>query len=67
MMPGPMQIAIIIFVIILLFGAKKLPQLARSMGESINEFKKGKEESDLRDEIEQAEKPESAESEEKAS
>ncbi|MEO0446881.1 MAG: twin-arginine translocase TatA/TatE family subunit, partial [Verrucomicrobiota bacterium] len=51
MMPGPIQIAIIVFVIILLFGAKKLPQLARSMGESINEFKKGKEESDLREQV----------------
>lgn len=44
MMPGPMQIAIIVFVIILLFGAKKLPQLARSIGESLGEFKKAREE-----------------------
>ncbi len=42
-MPGPVQIAIILFVIILLFGAKKLPALARSLGESITEFKKGRE------------------------
>jgi sec-independent protein translocase protein TatA len=27
--------------IMLLFGARKLPQLARSMGSSVNEFKKG--------------------------
>ncbi len=44
MMPGPMQIAIIVFVIILLFGAKKLPQLARGVGESLNEFKKARQE-----------------------
>ncbi len=44
MMPGPMQIAIIVFVIILLFGAKKLPQLARGMGESLNEFQKARKE-----------------------
>ena len=44
MMPGPWQIAIIIFVIILLFGAKKLPQLARGVGESLNEFQKARKE-----------------------
>jgi sec-independent protein translocase protein TatA len=27
--------------VMLLFGARKLPQLARSMGSSVNEFKKG--------------------------
>jgi sec-independent protein translocase protein TatA len=31
----------IIIVLLLLFGAKKLPELARSMGSSVNEFKKG--------------------------
>ena len=28
-------------VVLLLFGARKLPELARSMGSSVNEFKKG--------------------------
>ena len=32
---------IIVAVVVLLFGARKLPQLARSMGESITEFKRG--------------------------
>jgi sec-independent protein translocase protein TatA len=31
----------ILIVVLLLFGAKKLPELARSMGSSVNEFKKG--------------------------
>lgn len=39
MMPGPAQVAIILFVILLLFGAKKLPQLARAFGESMRELK----------------------------
>ena len=41
---GPQQILIILLVVILLFGAKKLPALARSLGQSIGEFKKGRQE-----------------------
>jgi TatA/E family protein of Tat protein translocase len=35
---------LILLVVLLLFGAKKLPELSRSLGKSINEFKKGREE-----------------------
>jgi sec-independent protein translocase protein TatA len=38
---GPMEWALIAVVIILLFGARKLPELARSLGSSVTEFKKG--------------------------
>lgn len=31
----------ILIIVVLLFGAKKLPDLARSLGSSVNEFKKG--------------------------
>jgi sec-independent protein translocase protein TatA len=38
---------IIIFVVILLlFGAKKIPELARGLGKSVGEFKKAKEDFD---------------------
>ena len=43
---GPWQIAILVFVVLLFFGSKKLPELAHSLGKSLGEFKKGKEEGD---------------------
>ena len=39
---GPDMI-IILIVVLLLFGAKKLPELARGLGQSLNEFKKARE------------------------
>jgi sec-independent protein translocase protein TatA len=41
-MSGAPEILLIIFVLLLLFGSKKLPELARSLGQSLNEFKRGK-------------------------
>jgi sec-independent protein translocase protein TatA len=38
---GPTEILIVLGIVILLFGAKKLPELARSVGRSTSEFKKG--------------------------
>ena len=38
---GPWEWIIVLGVIVLLFGAKKLPELARSLGRSSSEFKKG--------------------------
>ena len=35
------ELLVILLIILLLFGAAKLPEIARSMGKSINEFKKG--------------------------
>ncbi len=35
------EILIILAVVLLLFGAKRLPEIARSLGRSSNEFKKG--------------------------
>jgi len=43
---GP-DMLIILFVILILFGGKKLPELARSLGASIKEFKKGKDQDHL--------------------
>lgn len=38
---GTGEIIIIVVVILLLFGAKRIPELARSVGKGINSFKQG--------------------------
>ena len=40
---GPMEIALILIVILLLFGAKRIPEIARSLGRASQEYKKAKE------------------------
>lgn len=37
---GPVELLIIVLVIMLLFGAKKIPELAQGLGKGIREFKK---------------------------
>jgi sec-independent protein translocase protein TatA len=50
---GPQEVIIIFVVILLLFGAKKIPELARGLGKSMGEFKKARE--DFEREITKAE------------
>jgi sec-independent protein translocase protein TatA len=38
-MPGGWEMVVIALVILLMFGAKKLPELARGLGQGIREFK----------------------------
>jgi len=37
---GPTEIILIVLVIVLLFGGKKIPQLMKGLGEGMREFKK---------------------------
>ncbi len=37
---GGQEIAVILVVVLLLFGAKRLPELARSLGQGVREFRK---------------------------
>lgn len=37
---GPWQVVLILLVVVLLFGGKKIPELMKGLGEGLNEFKK---------------------------
>lgn len=45
-LPGGPELIVILFIVVLLFGATKLPQLAKGLGQSIKEFKKASKEGD---------------------
>jgi len=45
-MIGPWQIILIVLVVLLMFGGKKIPELMKGLGRGLTEFKKGKEEGD---------------------
>ena len=49
---GPWEIILILAVVLVLFGAKKLPELAKGMGQGIKEFKKASR--GVNDELERA-------------
>ncbi len=40
-MIGPWQIGLIVLVVLLLFGGKKIPEMMKGMGKGIREFKDG--------------------------
>ena len=47
---GAGEILVILFIVLLLFGAKKLPELAKGLGKGIKEFKNAS--STIKDEVE---------------
>ena len=50
--PGMPEILLVLAVILIFFGAKKLPELAKGMGQGIKEFKKATR--DVNNELERA-------------
>lgn len=56
---GTPELVIIAVLVLILFGAKKLPTFARSLGRSMGEFRKAKDEfeAELHRSVEEAEKP----------
>ena len=49
---GPWEIVLVALVIIILFGGKKIPELARGLGKGLREFRKTTK--DLKDEVNSA-------------
>ena len=52
-LPGGPELLIVLFVLVLLFGANKIPKLARSTGQAMGEFQKGRQE--IEEELEEME------------
>ncbi|MDX1624389.1 MAG: twin-arginine translocase TatA/TatE family subunit [Gemmatimonadota bacterium] len=52
---GMQEIILILFILLLLFGAKRLPELGQSLGKGIREFKRGV--SEIQEEIDREEPP----------
>ena len=46
---GSQELLVILIIVLVLFGANRLPQLARSLGSSLKEFKKGIEEAQTKE------------------
>jgi len=51
---GAMEIILIVLVILILFGAKKIPELAQGVGKGMREFKKAL--NDVQEEVKNADK-----------
>lgn len=51
---GMQEIVLVLFILLLLFGAKRLPELGESLGKGIREFKRGV--SEIKEDIEQEER-----------
>ncbi len=58
-MLGPQELLIILLIVVVLFGAKRIPELARSLGQGIKEFQKSTRETPEEEEKDKAsgEKP----------
>jgi len=55
---GPTEILLILLIIVIIFGAKRLPELGRAMGEGIKNFKKSISSKEEKKETEKTEKKE---------
>lgn len=58
---GVPELLIIFLILLVIFGAAKLPQLGRGLGQGISNFKKGLKEGDSKDRIEDREDASAAE------
>jgi TatA/E family protein of Tat protein translocase len=54
---GTQELMVILVIALVMFGGSKLPEVARSLGKSINEFKKGIQEGTTKDDTPDTKKP----------
>ncbi len=54
---GTQELMVILVIALVMFGGSKLPEVARSLGKSINEFKKGIQEGATKDDPPDSKKP----------
>ena len=57
-MPSMPELLIVLAIVVLLFGAKKIPDLAKGMGKGIKDFKKAIKEDDEEEEVKEITKKE---------
>ncbi|QCC46274.1 Sec-independent protein translocase subunit TatA/TatB [Halobellus limi] len=53
--PGGPELLVVLLLVVLLFGADKLPKLARSSGQAMGEFRRGR--NQIEDELREAAEP----------
>jgi len=53
---GVQELLLILIVVVLLFGAKKIPELARGLGRGMTEFKRGMKDTDSEETSESGDK-----------
>ncbi len=68
-LPGGMEFVLIFFVVLLLFGGKKIPELAKGLGKGIREFNNARSsiESEIKQGMKEVEKEASSTKEEQTS
>jgi sec-independent protein translocase protein TatA len=54
---GTQELMVILVIVLVLFGGSKLPEIARSLGKSVREFKKGVDEGASEDDKDDKPKP----------
>ncbi|MGB0719606.1 MAG: twin-arginine translocase TatA/TatE family subunit [Bdellovibrionales bacterium] len=57
MAPGPLQIAIVVLLILVVFGAARVPMIAENLAKGIKSFKRGLKEEDQNLRISESQKP----------
>jgi len=59
---GPTELIIILLIVILLFGAKKIPEIAKGLGKGIKDFKGAMKDGDAAEEAKDAKDPKAGKS-----